>query len=59
LPPATLAQWKALGVKHVVALRFAADEELAALTARAASESMTPDAIKRAITHWRADHRRT
>ena len=59
LPPATLAQWKALGVKQVVALRFASDEELAALTARAASEQMTPDAIKRAVQHWRADHRRT
>lgn len=59
LSPAVLAQWKTLGVKQVVALRFAADEELAALTARAAGESMTPDAIKRAIMQWRADHRRT
>ena len=59
LPSATLAQWKALGVKQVVALRFASDDELAALTVRAASEGMTPDAIKRALQHWRADHRRT
>ena len=59
LPSATLAQWKALGVKQVVALRFASDDDLAALTVRAASERMTPDAIKRAVQHWRADHRRT
>ncbi|BCS34900.1 hypothetical protein TBR22_A41260 [Luteitalea sp. TBR-22] len=59
LSPASLAQWRGLGVKQIVALRFASDEELAALTARAAGESLKPDAIKRAVQHWRADHRRT
>jgi len=44
-----------LSVKQVVALRFAGDEEFAALAARAAQESLSPDAIKRAVEHWRAD----
>jgi len=44
-----------LSVGQIVALRFAADDELAALAARAARESMSPDAIKRAVQHWRAD----
>jgi hypothetical protein len=44
-----------LGVGHIVALRFADDQEFAALAARAAQESLSPDAIKRAVQHWRAD----
>jgi hypothetical protein len=44
-----------LGVGHIVALRFADDQEFAALAARAARESLSPDAIKRAVQHWRAD----
>jgi hypothetical protein len=44
-----------LDVKQIVALRFAADQEFAALAARAAQESMPPDAIKRAVQHWRGD----
>ena len=44
-----------LGTKQVVALRFAADAEFAALARRAAEEGLTPDAIKRAIKEWRAD----
>jgi hypothetical protein len=42
-------------VGHIVALRFADDQEFAALAARAARESLSPDAIKRAVQHWRAD----
>ena len=44
-----------LGVGHIVALRFADDQEFAALAARAAQESLSPDAIKRAVQHWRVD----
>jgi ABC-type transport system involved in cytochrome bd biosynthesis fused ATPase/permease subunit len=44
-----------LGVKQVVALRFAPDEEFVALTRKAVDQSLTPDAIKRAVKQWRAD----
>jgi hypothetical protein len=44
-----------LGVRQVIALRFASDGEFVALARRAAEEGMTPDAIKRAIKDWRAD----
>jgi hypothetical protein len=44
-----------LTVGQIVALRFASDDEFAALTARAAQEGLAPDAIKRAVQHWRAD----
>ena len=44
-----------LGVRHVVALRFASDAEFPALARRAAEEQMAPDAIKQAVKDWRAD----
>lgn len=43
---------------QLFALRFAPDEELEALTGRAVAESLSADAIKRAIQDWRADNRR-
>lgn len=59
LTPAQLARWRELQVKQVVALRFASDAEFAALYDRTLAEGLRPDAIKRAITTWRADHLRT
>ncbi len=47
-----------LGVKQIVALRFACDEEFVELARRAAEEGTAPDAIKRAVRKWRADHYR-
>lgn len=43
---------------QVIGLRFASDEEFVALAARAAAEGLSQDAIKRAITRWRADEHR-
>jgi hypothetical protein len=54
-----LARWPDLHVKQVVALRFASDAELPALYDRALADGLTPDAIKRAVTAWREDRRRT
>ena len=48
-----------LSPKQVVALRFASDDELGELLARAVREQMTPDAIKRAVKQWRPDYLRT
>jgi NADH:ubiquinone oxidoreductase subunit 2 (subunit N) len=47
-----------LSVKQIVALRFASDQELVALARKAADESLTADAIKRAVKGWRADEYR-
>lgn len=44
-----------LSVGQIVALRFAPDEELAALAAKAAKEDMTPKAIKESIRNWKPD----
>ena len=48
-----------LPIKQVVALRFASDDELAALLERASREKLAPADIKRAITVWTADLDRT
>ena len=44
-----------LGVRQIVALRFASDGELPALAKKAAQEQMTADAIKKSIKDWRPD----
>lgn len=59
LTPTQRADWDRLGIKQVVALRFASDQEFASLLERTRAEGLPPDAIKRAVTQWRADTRRT
>jgi hypothetical protein len=59
LTPAQQARFAELTPKQVAALRFASDAELPALFERTVAEGLKPDAIKRAVSHWRADHRRT
>ena len=48
-----------LSLRQLIALRFASDAEMPALIDRAATEQMTPDQIKRAITSWQGDFLRT
>lgn len=57
LLPASLAQQtKSLTVRQVIALRFAADEELQGLIDRVlGGEFAKPANIKQAIKNWRAD----
>jgi len=43
---------------QLYALRFAPDEEFAALAQRAVTENLSGDAIKKSIKNWKADHRR-
>ena len=44
-----------LTVKQIVGLRFASDNEFAALAKRAADDNMDPEAIKKAVKIWRPD----
>jgi hypothetical protein len=59
LPAGDDAKLAQLDVKQITALRFASDGELGTLLDRAVREQLAPTAIKKAITHWRADHHRT
>lgn len=43
---------------QLFALRFAPDEELAALAEKAIANNLSPDAIKKSIHHWKDDNRR-
>ncbi|HYU98462.1 MAG TPA: DUF6526 family protein [Pyrinomonadaceae bacterium] len=57
LSPALAQQINALTPGQIVALRFAADEELEELvSAVTAGKFVKTKELKRAIKHWRADH---
>ena len=45
-------------IGQLVSMRFASDEELPALSATVLAGSTEPEAIKKAIKNWRADHDR-
>lgn len=44
-----------LSMRQIVGLRFASDGEFVKLAQKAADESLSEDAIKRAVTQWRPD----
>lgn len=59
LPADLRARIPELRRRHLIALRFAPDEELPDLTRRVLQGDLkTPSDIKRAIASWRADHLR-
>ncbi|HAN65053.1 MAG TPA: hypothetical protein DCQ34_01610 [Chitinophagaceae bacterium] len=47
-----------LSMAQIVALRFASDQEFGELALRAVAENLSPNDIKKAIRHWKADHYR-
>lgn len=47
-----------LRMGQIIALRFAPDEELAALSQKAVNKNLSNDEIKRAIKNWKPDHHR-
>ncbi|HET7002094.1 MAG TPA: DUF6526 family protein [Puia sp.] len=47
-----------LSFRQLAALRFASDEELAALVERALKENLSPSQIKNLIVQWLPDHMR-
>lgn len=56
LPSADLARSHALTEPHLIALRFASDDELPHLVSRTLAENLTPKQIKQTITTWRPDY---
>jgi Family of unknown function (DUF6526) len=49
---------KNLRLSQIIALRFAGDEEFAALAKKAVDEKLSNKQIKEAVQHWRADYNR-
>jgi hypothetical protein len=58
LPASEHARIVELTPAQLIALRFAADEEVVALALRASSQNLPPKAIKQSIATWRPDHHR-
>ena len=58
LPDDLKARLDELTLQQCIALRFASDGELEALTRKALDEQAEPKAIKQAIRNWRPDHQR-
>lgn len=44
-----------LTIRQIIGLRFASDEEFAALAQKAADENLSEDQIKRSVKNWRPD----
>lgn len=47
-----------LGIRQIIGLRFASDEEFAELAERAAKEALSETDIKKAVKSWRGDYYR-
>ena len=47
-----------LSIGHIIALRFASDAEMPALTKKAVEENLSQKQIKEAIQNWRGDYNR-
>jgi hypothetical protein len=47
-----------LGIRQIIGLRFASDQEFTGLAQRAADQNLSEDDIKKAIANWRGDHYR-
>lgn len=58
LPAEMRARIPEVTADQCVGLRFASDEELAALVRRALDEKLDRKQIKQAVTNWRADYHR-
>lgn len=58
LPAEMRARIPEVSADQCVGLRFASDEELAALVRRALDEKLDRKQIKQAVTNWRADYHR-
>ena len=58
LPDDLKARLDELTLQQFIALRFASDGELEALTRKALDEKAEPKAIKQAIQNWRPDYQR-
>ena len=56
LDPALRPRIPELTESQLIALRFASDQELPALAARALNDKLTASEIKKAIQHWRPDN---
>ena len=48
-------RYASLSLRQIIALRFASNEELPTLSARAVADKLDPKQIKQSITAWRAD----